>query len=58
VLATLTLLIYALLYTPLKRHSSLATVVGRGTRARCRPLIGWVGAGDRWRNRRHGRCSC
>lgn len=42
--AAVTLLIYVFVYTPMKRHSSLNTLVGAVAGA-LPPLIGWFGAG-------------
>jgi len=43
-IALATFLIYILVYTPMKRHSSLATVIGAVPGA-LPPLIGWTAAG-------------
>ena len=43
-LATITLILYAFIYTPLKRHTSLCTAIGAIPGA-MPPVLGWVAAG-------------
>lgn len=45
--AAATLLVYVFVYTPMKRRSSLNTLVGAVSGA-LPPLIGWFGAGGSW----------